>query len=248
MQGQCFVIREIGMQASIKKIAVAALLAASISTYSHVAYSAPELNSYAKTYQRWFEDAAAEFNVPVELLNAIAFAESRWTPIVPKGTRRNSSEPVVEVEAHTGDMPPTYGIMGLRSDTYFGTSLLQAAALIHESPSTLVSDTRANIRGAAALLAKLGNGKNRFTPLEQWEDALAKYSGIPQREIAELHTYEILNAVHRGHSSANYQIKQHNVDLEKVYGKEKLKKLAAPFITVQTDDGGTVITTPNGSN
>ena len=236
------------MQAGIRKGVGAVLLAASLTGLSLEAYSAPELNSYAKTYERWFDDAAAEFNVPVELLHAIAYAETRWTPIVPKGYAKKTSEPVLEVERHEGDMPPSYGIMGLRNDTWFGTSLVQAAALIKESPNTLLTDSRANIRGAAALLAKLGNGKDRFTPLEQWEEALARFSGIPQREIAEIHTYEILNAIHGGRSDEKYRIKQRAVDLEKIYGKEKLEKLSAPRIVVQFDNNGATVSTPNGAN
>jgi hypothetical protein len=237
------------MKPGIKKTLVTLLFAAGMGGASLVVHSAPpELNSYAKTYERWFDDAAAEFNVPVELLHAIAYAETRWKPIVPPGYAKKTSEPVMEVERHAGDMPPVYGIMGLRNDTYFGTSLNQAAALIGVPPANLLTDSRANIRGAAALLAKLGNGKDRFTPLEQWEDALAKFSGIPQREIAELHTYEMLNAVHGGRSSNEYKIKQRHVDLEKIYGKEKLQKLSAPRIAVQFDDNGTTISVPNGTN
>lgn len=237
------------MQARIKKMLSTAVLAVSVGTaFSVMAQGVPELSGYAKTYDRWFEDAAAEFNVPVELLQALAYAETRWKPIVPPGYAKKTSEPVLELDVHPGDLPPVYGIMGLRSDTYFGTSLNQAAALIGETPAKLLTDSRANIRGAAALLAKLGNGKNRFTPLEQWEDALARFSGIPQREIAELHTYEVLNAIQNGHKSDQYRVKQHKVDLEKVYGKDKLQKLSAPRIAVQLGADGTTITVPNGTN
>lgn len=95
-------------------------------------------------------------------------------------------------------MPHGYGIMGLHEDDYFGRSLSKAAALIRETPATLLSDTRANIRGAAALLAQHGARKTRFFPLEDWEDAVARYSGIPQREIAQLYTYEIFTAIRQG--------------------------------------------------
>jgi hypothetical protein len=221
--------KEIRMTPRMKALLAAALLAASASTVIAVQAAAPEpeLKGYARTYQLWFEQAAAEFNVPVELLQAIAYAESRWQPIVPKGHGRKNGEESIEVDWTTSEVPPTYGVMGLRNDTLFGTSLNQAAALIHELPSTLVNDTRANIRGAAALLAQYGNRKDRNTPLEQWEDALARYSGIPERDIAEIHTYEILNAIRDGRESGQYKIKQRPVDLEKVYGRDKLERLSA---------------------
>ena len=232
------------MDPRLKTIAMAALLAASAGAMVSVVAENPapiELSGYPKMYERWFEEAAAEFDVPVELLQSISYAETRWKQIVPRGQAKNAHEPVQEMEWHEGDMPPAYGIMGLRNDTYFGTSLVQAATMIGQAPAALINDTRSNIRGAAALLAKFGAGKNRFTPLEQWEDAIAQFSGIPQREIAEVQSYEVLNAIHEGRGSGDYKIKQRKVDLEKVYGNEKLKKLSAPRIAVQfTNDGATI--------
>ena len=192
-----------------------------------------ELNLHAKKYQQYFAAASSEFNVPVELLEAIAYAETRWHQHVPKGQARKNGEPDVEVDPH-GGMPPNYGIMGLRNDSHFGTSLVQAAGLIREQPATLISNTRANIRGAAALLAHYGARKTRAFPLEDWEQALALYSGIPQREIAQLYTYEIFTAIRQGREGAGYKVRQRHVEMEKIYGRDKLKKLAAPRITVET--------------
>lgn len=191
------------------------------------------LNLHAKKYQQYFAEASAEFDVPVELLEAIAYAETRWHQHVPKGQARKNGEPDVEVDPH-GGMPPNYGIMGLRNDSYFGQSLIQAAALIRENPATLISDTRANVRGAAALLSHYSARKTRAFPLEDWEEAVARYSGIPQREIAQIYTYEIFTAIRQGREDSQYKIKQRHVEMEKIYGKEKLKKLSARRITVET--------------
>jgi hypothetical protein len=235
------------MVSRIKLLLSALLLTAGIGITPVLYAAAPkhELTGFPKIYQKWFEDAAAEFNVPVELLQSMAYAETRWRPIVPKGQAKKNGEDFQEVDWHEGDMPPAYGIMGLRNDTYFGTSLNQAAALIREMPATLVTDTRANIRGAAALLAQYGNRKTRYTPLEQWEDALAKFSGIPEREIAEIHTYEILTAIQSGREGKTYKIKQRPIDLEKVFGKEKLRKLSAARITIEFGDEHTKIPGPD---
>lgn len=203
-----------------------------------------ELTVQAKKYEQMFEEAALEFNVPVQLLQAIAFAETRWRPHVPKGQAKKTDEAVVEIESHNS-IPPGYGIMGLHNDTYFGQSLVQAAALIRETPATLQSDTRANIRGAAALLSHYSGRKTRFFPLEEWEEAVAKYSGIPQRDIAQLYTYEIFTSVRQGRESDQFKIKQNHVEMEKVYGKDKLKKLSARRITIETGVPDPQISAPN---
>jgi hypothetical protein len=187
----------------------------------------------AKQYKQYFKEASNEFNVPVELLESIAYAETRWHPHVPKGKLRKNGEPEVEVESHHG-MPISYGIMGLRDDPHFGRSLSQGAALIRVTPEQAAMDTRSNIRAAAALLAQYGNRKTRAFPLEDWEEAVARYSGIPQREIAQIYTYEVLTAIRQGRASDKYQISQKHVEMEKVYGKDKLRKLSARRITVET--------------
>jgi hypothetical protein len=238
------------MQSSIKKLLPAILVAASFcgAPAAFADDTSAELTSTPRIYQRWFEEAAAEFNVPVELLESIAYTETRWRPHVPKGMAKNTAEQVIEVQPESGKQPPSYGIMGLRNDTYFGQSLINAAALIHEKPVTLLTDTKANIRGAAALLAQYGNGKDRFTPLEQWEEAVAKLSGIPQRDISEMQSYEVLTAVKQGRGSHEYKIRQRDVDVEKVYGKEKFRRLSAQRLTIESGPSGSVLPTPDSSN
>lgn len=205
-----------------------------------------ELNAAAKRYKQYFQEASKEFNVPVELLESIAYAETRWRSHVPKGMLKKNGEPEIEIEPdpHHG-MPPTYGIMGLRNDTYFGTSLTQGAALIRVSPEVAITDVRSNIRAAAALLAQYGAKKTRNFPIEDWEDAVARYSGIPQREIAQIYTYEILTAIRQGRESADFKVSQRHVEMEKAYGKEKLKKLSARRIMVETGVPDPKISTPD---
>ena len=132
----------------------------------------------------------------------------------------------MEVEPHNG-MPVGYGIMGLHDDPHFGHSLVKAARLIGQPPATLQTDTRANIRGAAALLSRYGTPRTSASPLEAWEAPLAKFSGIPQRDAAQLYTYEIFAAIDQGRRSDQYAITQRHIDLEKIYGKKTLKRLSA---------------------
>lgn len=210
---------------------------------------ARQLTASAKLYKQYFQEASKEFDVPVELLESIAYAETRWISHVPKGQIKKNGEPQIEIDPdpHHG-MPPSYGIMGLRNDTYFGTSLTQGAALIRVSPAIVMTDVRSNIRAAAALLAQYGARKTRNFPLEDWEGAVARYSGIPQPEVAQIYTYEILTAIRQGREDSGYKINQRHVEMEKVYGKDKLKKLSARRITVETGVPDPKISAPDFSD
>lgn len=222
------------MKVSVKARLIAALCAGLAGTPPAFADGKPaELTASAQQYKHYFKEASSEFNVPVELLEAIAYAETRWSPHVAKGKLKKNGEPEVEVESHHG-MPISYGIMGLRDDPHFGRSLAQGAALIRVTPEQAASDTRTNIRAAAALLAHYGNRKTRAFPLEDWEDAVARYSGIPQREIAQIYSYEIYTAIRQGRASERFKVNQRHVEMEKIYGKDKLRKLSARRITVET--------------
>ncbi|QAU33025.1 hypothetical protein [Janthinobacterium sp. 17J80-10] len=191
----------------------------------HAQREATGLTATAKTFQHYFDEAAIEFNVPVELLQGIAYVETRWQPIVPKGYAGKMPEYGVAVESHHGK-PVGYGIMGLHDDPYHGHSLIEAARLIGQHPATLQSASRANIRGAAALLSRYGAPRTTASPLEAWEAPLARYSGIPQRDVAQLYTYEIFAAIKQGRRSSQYAITPRPVDLEKIYGTDGLKRLS----------------------
>jgi soluble lytic murein transglycosylase-like protein len=203
-----------------------------------------ELTVSAKQYKQYFREASNEFDVPVELLQSIAYAETRWHPHVAKGRLKKNGEPEVEVESHDG-MPISYGIMGLRDDAHFGRSLAQGAALIRATPEQAASDTRTNIRAAAALLAHYGARKNKAFPLEDWEGAVARYSGIPQPEIAQIYSYEVLSAIRQGRRGSMFEIDQKHVEMEKVYGKDKLRKLSARRITIETGTPDPKISAPD---
>ncbi|QNA88050.1 lytic transglycosylase domain-containing protein [Massilia sp. Dwa41.01b] len=224
------------MKLTIKARLLVALCAGTMAAPSAFADGQPrELSAAAKRYQQYFREASKEFNVPVELLESIAYAESRWIAHVPKGQLKKSDEPQIEIDTDPhGGMPPTYGIMGLRNDTYFGTSLTQGAALIRVSPDVVMTDVRSNIRAAAALLSQYAARKTKNFPIEQWESAVARYSGIPQPEVAQIYTYEILTAIRQGREGSGYKIGQRHVEMEKVYGKDKLRKLSARRITLET--------------
>ena len=192
------------------------------------------LSLEAEQLDRWFEASASEFSIPSDLLRSIAFVESRWNP-QPFAHRRLAGLSENRFDDETS-MPPSYGVMGLRDDDYFGHSLIDAAALIGRTPIELQNDRQLNIRGAAALLAALGRAQVAGGSLESWENAVARYSGIPQPEIAHVYTYDVFNSVREGRSSERYRVNAHPLNLQSIYGKDRLEILSAPRITVAMSD------------
>lgn len=201
----------------------------------------PPLTVAGHQYKLWFHDASATFNVPVSLLQAIAYAESRWNQRRPERTGQGRTdrarvpalEPAADPDQHSHNQPPSYGVMGLRDDDHFGHSLIQAATLIGRTPQNLIDDPRLNIFGAAAYLAQLGGGLTRASALEEWENTVARYSGIPEPAIAQIHTYDIFNAIRAGRASDRYQVTPAPVDLEKIYGPQRLRVLSSPNLTLE---------------
>ncbi|HEY0640258.1 MAG TPA: N-acetylmuramoyl-L-alanine amidase [Pseudonocardiaceae bacterium] len=192
---------------------------------------AASLTAEANALRPVFDRAAAEFDVPVELLHAIAFVGSRWRQLGPTtGEEHGHEHPPGTLQ------PSSYGLMGLRDDDWFGHSLRDAAAAIGATPAELTMRPEPNIRGAAALLAKYANGLTRADRPERWEPAVARLSGIPQRDVAQIHTYDVLNAIRLGRVSPDYRVAQRDVDLAAVYGARRLAELSGPTMTVQSAD------------
>ncbi len=145
-------------------------------------------------YPTLFKKAAKEFNVPISVLEGIAFEETRWEQL--------------KWETNTNEIcgscqPPPYGVMGLKDDEHVGHSLLEAATLIGKTPAELKEDPLQNIRGAAALLRKLYDTElkpawSKPTDIESWYYAVARYSGWPEREIAFQFAYHVYEWMSEG--------------------------------------------------
>jgi N-acetyl-anhydromuramyl-L-alanine amidase AmpD len=106
-----------------------------------------------------FESAASEFAVPVELLKAIGWVETRWQ--------------MVEGHPEFGQ-PAASGVMALREDV-----LSTAAALAGVSLAEARLDPAANIRAAAALIRAYADRESiDGADLAAWAPAVAEYSGI----------------------------------------------------------------------
>jgi N-acetyl-anhydromuramyl-L-alanine amidase AmpD len=191
---------------------------------------------------RWFHAAAAEFDVPVEVLQSVAYVESRWTHLTPAPHAERDARFARERDHDHDAPPPAWGVMGLRDDEHFGHSLRDAAALLGRSPEELMRDPQLNIRGAAALLAQYAPGLGATDPIEAWEPAVVRLSGIPQPGIAEMHSYDVFNAILSGRAAEQYQVRQREISLGAIYGEEKLAILSAPRLTIDFDRRGGVAT------
>lgn len=127
-----------------------------------------------------FQKAAATYGVPVELLVALAYAETR-------------------LDDHDGvpSVAGGYGVMHLVSNPRV-TTLEKAAGLTGLDPEQLKTDTAANIMGGAALLAHYAAERGdavKVRELGDWFEAVARYSqleGTAARDYA-LQVFAFLN-------------------------------------------------------
>ena len=106
-----------------------------------------------------FEAAAAEFGVPVDLLMAIGYVNTRWEMPSPETTRFEWGSP---------HGVGAYGMMALVQNPYANT-LGEAAGLTGVPEERLKRDRAANIRGGAALLASSAGGYASGDPSEYFE-------------------------------------------------------------------------------
>lgn len=134
------------------------------------------------TLRGYFNEAAAEFAVPAELLMAIGRAENNWTQIGPS-------------------IDQGWGIMHLVDNDYEST-LEVAANLLGLEPQALKDDARQNIRGAAALLAEYaGVGRGDFD-LADWFVAAARFSALGDAQLEVMQARRYFQVLREGSSSS----------------------------------------------
>jgi N-acetyl-anhydromuramyl-L-alanine amidase AmpD len=152
-----------------------------------------------------FSAAARESGVPVSLLLAVGYNESRWAP--------HGSEPsadggygLMDLAARSFRAANARGVAAagqphqatLRKTRY---TLVDAARLLHVSQAALVSSERQNVRGAAAVLASIArrlNGGRLPTSLGGWYPAVAAYTGYPVAQTAELFANDVFGTLRNG--------------------------------------------------
>jgi N-acetyl-anhydromuramyl-L-alanine amidase AmpD len=111
-------------------------------------------------YDRIFRAAGAEFRVPLELLRAISYVETRWQ--------------MVEGHEEFPGMGAAHGLMALR-----GERLREGAARAGLTETLVRSDATANVRAAAALLRGYADALwITEDDASAWAPVVARYSGI----------------------------------------------------------------------
>ncbi len=152
--------------------------------------------SYLNEY---FKEASLVYNIPVEILQGIAFVESRWFQRIP---------------VEYGDTPASYGVMGLRDDEYFGHSLNKASEITGLPVISIQTNARDNILGAAALLSAYKKKLCAKTSdkLEDWNDAVEKYCGIPQPKLSRLYARDVFAVINSGFQNCGILINKKKID------------------------------------
>ena len=131
-----------------------------------------------------FESAARDFDVPRDLLVAIAFVETRFNDRSGKPSQDNG-----------------YGLMHLVENPQ--TQTLAAAARSIDKPANILkTDVAQNIRGGAAILRSYADQQGldasaRKDPAE-WYLVVARYSNAGSDEVASLYADEVFGVLSRG--------------------------------------------------
>jgi N-acetyl-anhydromuramyl-L-alanine amidase AmpD len=179
---------------------------------------------------RAFAKAAKAQNVPIELLVAIAYAETR-------------------IDDHDGvpSIDNGYGVMHL-VDNPQNQSLAKAADLTKLSPGQLKQDMAANIMGGAAVLAELArstNGGALPSDLDGWYEAVALYSGMADRVQQLSYADQVWAFLTKG---IDAQVKGEDVRIEARSVKPKKHDSSDDVVTIQSTDYAPAIWTPASSS
>jgi hypothetical protein len=129
-----------------------------------------------------FENASKKYEVPKDLLAALAYVESG-------GAHRDGEN----------SMEAGYGVMNLRENNLVDTAA-EGAALLGKAKEDLFYDQKLNIEAAAALLARyhedaLASG---VSDSEAWYMAVSQYSGRPNPELAAAEADEVAGFLIKG--------------------------------------------------
>ena len=114
------------------------------------------------TLKKYFEQAAKEFNVPLEILMASAQVQSNWAQV-------------------SESMYGSWGVMGIIENSYI-QQISAAASLLKTTPEKIKNDARENIMAAAALLAQYQKNKNH-TSLDDWFEAVRQLTGLTNEKM-----------------------------------------------------------------
>jgi hypothetical protein len=129
-----------------------------------------------------FAAAAAAHGVPVDLLKAVSYVETRW-------------QMVAGEEEHEG-RPAGSGLFAL-----WGENLARGAAAVGVDEQDVANDVTATIDAAAARLGELGRAHGiAGDDLMAWSPALADYAQIEDAEGRDAYVADVLGVLYAGAS------------------------------------------------
>ncbi len=134
------------------------------------------------TMNKYFNDAAAEFKVPVAILKAVAQVQSNWAQV-------------------SESMYGSWGVTGI-IENQFVQQITKAASLINVPAVEIKNDAKANIRAAAALLAFYQNNQPAST-IEDWFNAVKSLTGLRDAAMANELAVRIYNVIKHGNKSVS---------------------------------------------
>src|SRR6478752_3706705 len=158
---------------------------------------------------RAFAAAAQEYGVPLTVLEAVSYAQTRWD-FRPGHSTSGGFGPMHLVDASLGSPQEGRGLgeapdaSGAPDATPAADTLGRAAELTGLSEDALRSDELANIRGGAALLAdtqrRLGLATGTSSEAGDWYATVADASGAAEQETAAAFADDAYSAVAEGAS------------------------------------------------
>ena len=186
-----------------------------------------------------FTTASKAYNVPVDLLKAVAYEQTRYSNIIESSTGKS-----------TGDQPPVYGVMGLRNDDWFGHSLLEGSKLINQPPEVVAINPYLNVQAAATLISSIADSLNiDRTNLNNWRPVLEEFSGIPQKDIRPFFTFDVFKVLSDGSDLNGVNIPKYsevNMNQFSPMVNPKSKQKAVNSIqNIQSDDYGPAVWSPS---
>jgi N-acetylmuramoyl-L-alanine amidase CwlA len=181
-----------------------------------------------------FRGAAEEYNVPLNLIAAIAYAETHFYQ-------------------HDGPSSSNgYGLMHLVENSQVNT-LEMAAKLTGISPEDLKTNTVANIRGGAALLSAYAaeEGLKDRQNLAAWYGVVARYSNAKDPTVARLYADEVDRLLKNGFSGTSRNGEEVTVtatefDTQRGY-YETVVPLSSPDFSTNAMDYGPALWAPANS-
>ncbi len=214
------------------------ILLASMLSFTAVAQKVQSV-PYSTQLLDAFTSASKAYNIPVDLLKAVSYEQTRYANITESNADRSQ-----------GEQPPVYGVMGLRNDDWFGHSLIEGAKLINQPADIVATNPYFNIQAAAALLSSIADSLNiDRTNLNNWRPALEEFSGIPQKDIRPFFTFDVFKVLSDGSNLDGINIPRYSqIDMNQfspMVNPKSKQKTVNSVQNIQSDDYGPAYWSPS---